>query len=148
MYKNKIASQSLTQGLRSLKNVLPENANKILKKEGFSYFEIIKNWKNIVGIELYKETTPLKIKKINNENILFISVNKKIMIEIEYSKDQIIDKINQYLGFNSIQKIFVHTKNSSINSPAKKKLVNDNILNKINSIKNVKLKELFLKLTK
>ncbi len=148
MYKNKIASQSLTQGLRSLKNVLPENANKILKKEGFSYFEIIKNWKNIVGIELYKETTPLKIKKINNENILFISVNKKIMNEIEYSKDQIIDKINQYLGFNSIQKIFVHTKNSSINSPAKKKLVNDNILNKINSIKNVKLKELFLKLTK
>jgi hypothetical protein len=148
MYKNKIASQSLTQGLRSLKNVLPENANKILKKEGFSYFEIIKNWKNIVGVELYKETTPLKIKKINNENILFISVNKKIMIEIEYSKDQIIDKINQYLGFNSIQKIFVHTKNSSINSPAKKKLVNDNILNKINSIKNVKLKELFLKLTK
>lgn len=148
MYKNKIASQSLTQGLRSLKNVLPENANKILKKEGFSYFEIIKNWKNIVGIELYKETTPLKIKKINNENILFISVNKKIMIEIEYSKDQIIDKINQYLGFNSIQKIFVHTKNSSINSPAKKKLVNDNILNKINGIKNVKLKELFLKLTK
>lgn len=145
---DKSSNKLFTQGLRPLQSLLPENAKKILKKDGFVYFEIIKNWKNIVGEKLFKDTAPLKIKKINNENILSINVNKNIMIEIEYSRDQIIEKINSYLGFNAINKIQIISKDSSFEIKKKKIILNENILKKINEIKNKNLKEIFLKLNK
>jgi hypothetical protein len=148
MVIDKSSNKLFTQGLRPLQSLLPENAKKILKKDGFVYFEIIKNWKNIVGEKLFKDTAPLKIKKINNENILSINVNKNIMIEIEYSRDQIIEKINSYLGFNAINKIQIISKDSSFEIKKKKIILNENILKKINEIKNKNLKEIFLKLNK
>jgi hypothetical protein len=148
MVIDKSSNKLFTQGLRPLQSLLPENAKKILKKDGFVYFEIIKNWKNIVGEKLFKDTAPLKIKKINNENILSINVNKNIMIEIEYSRDQIIEKINSYLGFNAINKIQIITKDSSFEIKKKKIILNENILKKINEIKSKNLKEIFLKLNK
>ena len=125
-----------------------KNAKKILKKDGFVYFEIIKNWKNIVGEKIFKDVTPSKIKKINNENILSLNVNKEIMIEIEYSRDQIIEKINSYLGFNAINKIQITSKNSSFEKKKKKIILSESILRKINEIKSQNLKEIFLKLNK
>ena len=145
---DKSLNKLFTQGLRPLQSLLPENAKKILKKDGFVYFEIIKNWKNIVGEKMFKEVTPLKIKKINNENILSINVNKDIMIEVEYSRDQIIEKINSYLGFNAINKIQVISKNSSFEVKKKKIVLSENILKKINEIESKNLKEIFLKLNK
>jgi len=145
---DKSSNKLFTQGLRPLQSLLPENVKKILKKDGFVYFEIIKNWKNIVGEKLFKDTAPLKIKKINNENILSINVNKNIMIEIEYSRDQIIEKINSYLGFNAINKIQIISKDSSFEIKKKKIILNENILKKINEIKSKNLKEIFLKLNK
>jgi hypothetical protein len=130
-----------------LQSLLSENVKKILKKDGFVYFEIIKNWKNIVGEKMFKDVSPVKIKKINNENILSINVNKNVMIEIEYSRDQIIEKINGYLGFNAIHKIQINSIDESFK--IKKRLIlSDNILKKINEIKNKNLKEIFLKLYK
>ena len=145
---DKYSNKLFTQGLRPLQSLLPENAKKILKKDGFVYFEIIKNWKNIVGEKMFKDTSPLKIKKINDENILSINVNKNIMIEIEYSRDQIIENINSYLGFNAINKIQIISKDSSFEIKKKKIILNENILKKINEIKNKNLKEIFLKLNK
>ena len=145
---DKSLNKLFTQGLRPLQSLLPENAKKILKKDGFVYFEIIKNWKNIVGEKMFKDTSPLKIKKINDENILSINVNKNIMIEIEYSRDQIIEKINSYLGFNAINKIQIISKDSSFEIKKKKIILNENILKKINEIKSKNLKEIFLKLNK
>ena len=145
---DKSSNKLFTQGLRPLQSLLPENAKKILKKDGFVYFEIIKNWKNIVGEKMFIDTAPLKIKKVNNENILIINVNKNIMIEIEYSRDQIIEKINSYLGFNAINKIQIISKDSSFEIKKKKIILNENILKKINEIKNKNLKEIFLKLNK
>jgi hypothetical protein len=131
MVMDKSSNKLFTQGLRPLQSLLPENAKKILKKDGFVYFEIIKNWKNIVGEKMFKEVTPIKIKKINNENILSINVNKNIMIEIEYSRDQIIEKINSYLGFNAINKIQVISKSSFFEVKKKKIVLSENILKKI-----------------
>ena len=145
---DKSSNKLFTQGLRPLQSLLPENAKKILKKDGFVYFEIIKNWKNIVGEKMFKDTSPLKIKKINDENILSINVNKNIMIEIEYSRDQIIENINSYLGFNAINKIQIISKDSSFEIKKKKIILNENILKKINEIKSKNLKEIFLKLNK
>ena len=70
------------------------------------------------------------------------------MIEIEYSRDQIIENINSYLGFNAINKIQIISKDSSFEIKKKKIILNENILKKINEIKNKNLKEIFLKLNK
>jgi hypothetical protein len=148
MVVNKFANKLFSQGLRPLQSLLPENAKKILKKDGFLHFEIIKNWKNIIGDKMFKDVTPLKIKKINNENILTINVNKNVMIEIEYSRDQIIERINSYLGFNGINKIQIFTKNSPAEVKKKKILLDEKILKKINDIKNENLKKIFLNLSK
>jgi hypothetical protein len=147
MVIDKLLNKKFTQGLRPLQSLLPENAKKILKKDGFVYFEIIKNWKKIVGEKMFKCAAPLKIKKINNENILSINVNKNVMIEIEYSRDQIIGKINSYLGFKAIHKIQIISKVSSLE--IKKKItLSENILKKINEIENENLKKIFLRLNK
>lgn len=144
---DKSSNKAFAQGLRPLQSLLSENVKKILKKDGFIYFEIIKNWKNIVGEKMYKDVSPIKIKKINNENILSINVNKNVMIEIEYSRDQIIEKINGYLGFNAIHKIQINSIDVSFKIK-KRFTLSDNILKKINEIKNKNLKEIFLKLNK
>jgi hypothetical protein len=147
MVPDKSSNKAFAQGLRPLQSLLSENVKKILKKDSFVYFEIIKNWKNIVGEKMFKDVSPVKIKKINNENILSINVNKNVMIEIEYSRDQIIEKINGYLGFNAIHKIQINSIDESFK--IKKRLIlSDNILKKINEIKNKNLKEIFLKLYK
>ena len=144
---DKSSNKAFAQGLRPLQSLLSENVKKILKKDGFVYFEIIKNWKNIVGEKTFKDVSPVKIKKINNENILSINVNKNVMIEIEYSRDQIIEKINGYLGFNAIHKIQINSIDESFKIK-KKFILSNNILKKINEIKNKNLKEIFLKLNK
>ena len=97
---------------------------------------------------MLKDVTPLKIKKINNENILTINVSKNVMIEIEYSRDQIIERINSYLGFNGINKIQILTKNSPAEVKKRKILLDEKILKKINDIKNENLKKIFLNLSK
>jgi len=148
MVVNKFTNKLFSQGLRPLQSLLPENAKKILKKDGFVHFEIIKNWKNIIGEKMLKDVSPVKIKKINNENILSINVNKSVMIEIEYSRDQIIERINSYLGFNAINKIQILSKNSSIEIKKRKILLDEKIIKKINEIKNEKIKEIFLNLNK
>ena len=148
MVVNKFTNKLFSQGLRPLQSLLPENAKKILKKDGFLHFEIIKNWKNIIGEKMFKVVTPLKIKKINNENILTINVSKNVMIEIEYSRDQIIERINSYLGFNGINKIQILTKNSPAEVKKRKILLDEKILKKINQIKNENLKKIFLNLSK
>ncbi|NDD06240.1 MAG: DUF721 domain-containing protein [Proteobacteria bacterium] len=147
MALDKSSNKAFAQGLRPLQSLLSENVKKILKKDGFVYFEIIKNWKNIVGEKMFKDVSPVKIKKINNENILSINVNKNVMIEIEYSRDQIIEKINGYLGFNAIHKIQINSIDESFKIK-KKFILSNNILKKINEIKNKNLKEIFLKLNK
>ena len=144
---DKSSNKAFAQGLRPLQSLLSENVKKILKKDGFVYFEIIKNWKNIVGEKMFKDVSPVKIKKINNENILSINVNKNVMIEIEYSRDQIIEKINGYLGFNAIHKIKINSIDEYFKIK-KKFILSNNILKKINEIKNKNLKEIFLKLNK
>jgi hypothetical protein len=147
MAPDKSSNKAFAQGLRPLQSLLSENVKKILKKDGFVYFEIIKNWKNIVGEKMFKDVSPVKIKKINNENILSINVNKNVMMEIEYSRDQIIEKINGYLGFNAIHKIQINSIDESLKIK-KRFILSDNILKKVNEIKNKNLKEIFLKLNK
>ena len=99
------------QGLRSFKDTLPTKIKKIINKKGTIYPEILDNWKHFVGNDLFKFSFPIKYKNSNkiNNSTLEIMIKRGKEIDIEYSKNKIIDKINAYFGYKVLEKIKIVT---------------------------------------
>ena len=99
------------QGLRSFKDTLPTKIKKIINKKGTIYPEILDNWKHFVGNDLFKFSFPIKYKNSNKINIstLEIMIKRGKEIDLEYSKNKIIDKINAYFGYKVLEKIKIVT---------------------------------------
>ncbi len=99
------------QGLRSFKDTLPTKIKKIINKKGTIYPEILDNWKHFVGNDLFKFSFPIKYKNSNkiNNSTLDIMIKRGKEIDIEYSKNKIIDKINTYFGYKVLEKIKIVT---------------------------------------
>ena len=99
------------QGLRSFKDTLPTKIKKIINKKGTIYPEILDNWKHFVGNDLFKLSFPIKYKNSNkiNNSTLEIMIKRGKEIDIEYSKNKIIDKINAYFGYKVLEKIKIFT---------------------------------------
>ena len=147
-------SQSI-QGLRSFKDTLPKNVKKIINKKGHIYSETLNNWKYIVGNDLFKVCYPKTFKNSNRFGVstLLIMVKRGHEVDLEYSKKEIIDKMNSFFGYTVVerlkfisfddeQKIFTKDiddhKNVTINK----------YQNKINDVKNDKIKKSLIELTK
>ena len=98
-------------GLNPLSKFLPEEAKNILKKRGFFEIELLKSWKEIIGIEYYQLTKPNKIKKsqlsLKEIATLEIKADPTIAFAIEHSKTKVISKINGFFGYNAISKITI-----------------------------------------
>ena len=110
MHKKKI-NNSLTknfiQGLRPLSSTLPPQIKKVLKKNGFNLSSIVDNWTNIVGNDISNKCYPINIKAQGNskEITLILNVIHGKEIDVEYSKKNIIDKINSHFGYIFIKNI-------------------------------------------
>ena len=98
--QNNKESKTYVQGLRQFGNTLPRGIRGILKKNGYNYSEIISKWSMLVGKDISSCAYPKSIKMIkgNNNGILVIAVKRGNELNIEYSKKEIIDKINSYFG--------------------------------------------------
>jgi len=139
------------QGLRSFKNTLPTKVKRILAKKGDMYSKTLDNWKYIVGKELFKVCYPKSFKSSKLGSILNIMVKRGKEVELEYSKKDIINKINAYFGYEVVKNIRLNTfegqykkiKETKINNATKREH-----LKKIVSIKNDKIKKSLLKLNK
>tara|TARA_B100000945_G_scaffold276575_1_gene241256 strand:+ start:291 stop:767 length:477 start_codon:yes stop_codon:yes gene_type:complete len=137
------------QGLRSFKNTLPTKVKRILAKKGDMYSKTLDNWKYIVGKELFKVCYPKSFKSSKLGSILNIMVKRGKEVELEYSKKDIINKINAYFGYEVVKNIRLNTfegqykkiKETKINNATKREH-----LKKIVSIKNDKIKKSLLKL--
>ena len=139
--QNNKESKTYVQGLRSFGNTLPRGVKGILKKSGYNYSEIISKWNMLVGKDISSCSYPKSIKmtKGNTNGLLVLAVKRGNEITVEYSKKEIINKINSYFGYQLINEIRLKTINSEI-----KKIKNKNILKKfsknfekkINEIKN------------
>ena len=125
--QNNKESRTYVQGLRPFGNTLPRGIKGILKKNGYNYSEIISKWNKIVGktISNYCYPKSIKMKKSNDYGILILSVERGNEIDAEYSKNEIISKINSYFGYKLINEI---------------KLQNLNYINKKNNHKSIILK--------
>ena len=143
--QNNKETKSYVQGLRPFGNTLPRGIRGILRKNGYNYSEIITKWKILIEKDISDFSYPISIKmsKKGSGAVLLIGVKRGNEITLEYSKKDIINKINSYFGYNFISEI----KLKSINSK-KKKMVNKNKIKfsknldkKINEISNEKIKK-------
>jgi len=106
--KNNIKQRNVAiQGLRSFKDTLPKNIKKIINKKGHIYSETINNWKYIVGTELFKVCYPKTFKNSNRFGVstLVVMVRRGHEIDLEYSKKNVLDKMNSFFGYSVVEKI-------------------------------------------
>ncbi len=133
------------QGLRSFKDTLPTKVKKILNKKGHIFSETLDNWRYIVGDELFKVCYPKSFKSSNKfgASTLSIMVKRGHEVEMEYSKNEIIEKINIYFNDRIVEKIRLITFDGN-QKIFKREIIKDVTKNqytkKITNIKNEKIK--------
>ena len=155
-FKNNTKQRFKTiQGLRSFKDTLPKNIKKIIKKKGHIFSETLNNWKYIVGVDLFQICYPKSFKNSNKFGVstLQIMVKRGHEIDLEYSKKIIMDKMNSFFGYTVVEKLkFISFDDAQ--TKFKKLDTNENHVtnikyaDRINSIKNDKIKKSLLELTK
>ena len=143
------------QGLRSFKDTLPKNIKRVINKRGHIYSETLNNWKNIVGDDLFKVCYPKSFKSSNKFAVstLLIMVKRGHEVDLEYSKKKIMDKMNTFFGYTVVKKIKLTSFDDQKQKPFKKldpekDVTNEKYHQKINSVRNDKIKRSLLELTK
>ena len=151
--QNNKESKTYVQGLRPFGSTLPRGLKGVLKKNGYNYSEIISKWSMLVGKDISNCSYPksIKMKKGNSNATLIIGIKRGDEIQIEYSKKEIMDKINSYFGYKLIDEIKLQTFSSKINKNNKNKFTENfskNFQKKINEIKNESIKNSLSQLLK
>ena len=143
------------QGLRSFKDTLPKNIKKVINKKGHIYSETLSNWKYIVGKNLFKVCYPKSFKNSNRFGVstLMIMVKRGHEVDLEYSKKEIIDKMNSFFGYAVVEKLKFTSFDDENKILLKEDNEYENVTNnkyqkKINDVKNEKIKRSLIKLTK
>ena len=138
--------RTYVQGLRSFGNTVPRSVKSILKKNGYNYSEIINKWNILVGRDISNCCYPKSIKmtKGSENGTLILSVERGNEINVEYSKNEIINKINSYFGYKLINEIRLQTFNSLNKKNKDKNIQNKSskkFKEKINEIKNKDIRD-------
>ena len=154
-FKNNIKQRNRSfQGLRSFKDTLPTNIKKIIKKKGHIFSESLNNWKYIVGNEIFQICYPKSFKNSNKFGVstLHVMVKRGHEIDLEYSKKEIMDKMNSFFGYAVVEKLKfisfddVQTKFKKIDENENRVTISK-YTDRINDIKNNKIKKSLLELT-
>ena len=155
-FKNNTKQRFKTiQGLRSFKDTLPKNIKKIIKKKGHIFSETLNNWKYIVGAKLFQVCYPKSFKNSNKFGVstLEIMAKRGHEIDLEYSKKELIDKMNSFFGYSVVEKLKFISFDSAQTKFKKIEEDNNSVTNnkytdRIKDIKNDKIKKSLLELTK
>ena len=143
--KNNNKSLTFIQGLRPFSSSIPKTLKKHLRKGGYNYSNIVDNWTKIVSKKISDACYPITIKMgkgmIGGRLVLNVVHGKEV--EVEYEKNEIIDKINSFFGYNCIGHITLKIVQDKIigNKKVFPKIKNlSKIEEKMNKVKNVELK--------
>jgi hypothetical protein len=155
-YKNNIKQRNRSfQGLRSFKDTLPTSIKKIIKKRGHVFSETLNNWKYIVSEDLFQICYPKSFKNSNKFGVstLQIMVKRGHEVDLEYSKKQIIDKMNRFFGYEVVEKLKFISFDDTQTKFKKDNKIDYNVTigkyaDRLNDIKNDKIKKSLLELTK
>ena len=128
---------------------MPRGLKGLLKKGSYNFSNIVDNWVKMVGRNLSNACYPstVKMDRRMNNGILILNVIHGNELTVEYNKQEIIDKINSFFGFNCIKEVKLKVVQEK--RKIKKKLpLNETKLNYSNKLENIKNKELKKTLTK
>tara|TARA_B100001248_G_scaffold124684_1_gene93525 strand:+ start:1854 stop:2339 length:486 start_codon:yes stop_codon:yes gene_type:complete len=144
--KNNNKSQTYIQGLRPFSSSIPKTLKKHLRKGGYNYSNIVDNWTKIVSKNISDACYPTTVKMTRDmkHGALILNVIHGKELEVEYAKNEIIDKINSFFGYNCISsvnlKIIACMTDKHLKNLPKIKNLN-RIEEKIKNVTNEKLKE-------
>ena len=143
------------QGLRSFNDTLPKNIKKFINRRGQIYSETLNNWKYIAGENLFKVCFPKSFKNSNKFGVstLLVMVQRGHEVEVEYSKKEIIDRMNAFFKDEVVERIKFTSFNdekkiNDVKVEPKTNVTNNKYKFKINDVKNEKIKKSLLELTK
>ena len=143
------------QGLRSFKDTLPKNVKKIINKKGHVYSETLSNWKYLVGSELFKICYPKRFKNSNKFGVstLVVMVKRGHEVDLEYSKKDILDKMNNFFGYSVVEKLkFISFDDehemTGLSETKVKNVAISKYQDKIKGVKNEKIKKSLTELTR
>ena len=105
--KNNNKSQTFIQGLRPFSSSIPKTLKKHLRKGGYNYSNIVDNWTKMVSKKIADACYPITVKmgKKMREGTLVLNVIHGKELEVEYEKNEIMDKINSFFGYKCISKV-------------------------------------------
>ena len=143
--KNNNKTLTFIQGLRPFSSSIPKTLKKHLRKGGYNYSNIIDNWTKIVSKKISDNCYPVtvKMKKDMKDGTLVLNVIHGKEMEIEYKKNEIIDKINSFFGYNCVSKVTLKIVQDKLKSDNKvfPKINNiSKIMEKMSKINNNELK--------
>ena len=155
-FKNNTKQRNASiQGLRSFKDTLPKYVKKIINKKGHVYSETLSNWKYLVGNELFKVCYPKTFKNSNRFGVssLVIMVKRGHEVDMEYSKKDILDKMNNFFGYSVVEKLKFLSFDDEQEIPGSSNIDVKNVAiskyqDKIKDVKNEKIKKSLTELTK
>ena len=144
--KNNNKTQTFIQGLRPFSNSIPKTLKKHLRKGGYNYSNIVDNWTSMVNKNISDACYPVsvKMKKDMKDGTLVLNVIHGREVAVEYAKNEIIDKINSFFGYNCINNITLKIIEQKINKQNKisSKIKNLNsVEKKIKKIDDTQLKK-------
>ena len=120
---NKNNNKTLTymQGLRPFSSSIPKILKKHLRKGGYNFSNIVDNWTRVVSKKISDACYPITVKmgKEMRNGVLVLNVIHGKEMLIEYEKNEIIDKINSFFGYNCIGSISLKIVQSKINKKNK-----------------------------
>ena len=105
--KNNNKSQTFIQGLRPFSSSIPKTLKKHLRKGGYNYSNIVDNWTKMVSKKIADACYPITVKmgKEMREGTLVLNVIHGKELEVEYEKNEIMDKINSFFGYKCISNV-------------------------------------------
>ena len=105
--KNNNKSQTFIQGLRPFSSSIPKTLKKHLRKGGYNYSNIADNWTKMVSKKIADACYPITVKmgKEMREGTLVLNVIHGKELEVEYEKNEIMDKINSFFGYKCISNV-------------------------------------------
>ena len=133
--KNNNKTLTFIQGLRPFSSSIPKTLKKHLRKGGYNYSNIVDNWTKIVSKKISDACYPITVKmgKEMRDGTLVLNVIHGKEIAVEYEKNNIIDKINSFFGYNCIGKGTLKIVQNKIN-------INEKVFPKIKNLSKIKEK--------
>ena len=133
--KNNNKTQTYIQGLRPFSSSIPKTLKKHLKKGGYNYSNIVDNWTKMVSKKISNSCYPIAVKigKEMRNGTLVLNVSHGKEMEIEYEKNEIMDKINSFFGYNCISKVTLKIVQDKIH-------INDKVFPKIKNLSKIEEK--------